>query len=91
MKIVLGSGRVARALALAIAGLLVAHTIAQYFAAQTETGYFYGIGELFDVDQETNLPTFYSSLALLLAAAGRARARGRRREDGESSDRLTLY
>ena len=66
MKVKLRSVGVARLLAVIAAGLLVAHVVTRL--ASRSDNYLMGFGPLFNLDNESNLPTFYSTLTLLLAA-----------------------
>ena len=69
MTIVLESARVARWLAASVAVLVAAHVATRFLGHLLYNFYMAGIGPLFDLDEEANLPTLYSTLTLLLAAA----------------------
>lgn len=69
MKVTLESVRVARWLAAIAACLVVAHVVTRLLGSPHDDNYLAGIGPFFDLDDEANLPTFYSTLTLLLAAA----------------------
>ncbi len=68
MKIELTSRGVGRFLVLAICGLIVAHLCGQSLVFKTGDDYLYGLGPMFDLDDEANLPTLFASLAMLFAA-----------------------
>ncbi len=69
MKIVLESVRVVRWLAAAAVFLVAAHVATRLLGSPHDDDYLAGVGPFFDLDAEANLPTFYSTLTLLLAAA----------------------
>lgn len=57
-------------LLLAVIGfLLFAHVVGMFFEHALNHGTVYGLVPLFDISAERNVPTFYSSFALLLSAA----------------------
>ncbi len=49
--------------------LVVAHTATRLLGSPLDDDYLLGAGPFFDLDAEANLPTFYATLTLLLAAA----------------------
>ncbi len=69
MKVVLESARVTRWLVAVAACLVVAHVATRLLGSPDDDDYLAGIGPFFDLDAEANLPTLYSTLTLLLAAA----------------------
>lgn len=69
MEIVIRPQRLALTLAAVICFLLVAHGVAQFCVFYLDHDYVYGLVPLFDLGQERNVPTLYSSLTLLLCAA----------------------
>lgn len=62
-------GRVAIGLALIISLLLLAHDVVLGLNTFTGHGRLLGLGALFDLDKEQNLPTLFSSLLILFNAA----------------------
>lgn len=69
MRVALASGRLLRLMVAAIAVLVAAHVATRYLGYRLDDYYMVGLGPLFDLDDEANLPTLYSTLTLLLAAA----------------------
>ncbi len=69
MRIVLNSGRVGRFLAVAICCLVAAHVGSQILMVQVGDDDLFGLEPFLDLNAEANLPTFFDSLAMLLAAA----------------------
>ncbi len=69
MTVVLGSARVVRWLAVIAACLVAAHVATRLMGYRLDDYYMVGLGPLFDLDEEANLPALYSTLTLLLAAA----------------------
>ncbi len=69
MRIALESGRVTRWLAVIAAGLVAAHGLTRYLGHRLDDYFMVGVGPLFDLDDEGNLPALYATLTLLLAAA----------------------
>ena len=67
-KIDLDPGRTAKTLGTIVALLFMAHLICLYSIFYLGDGDLYGFVRLFDLDEEPNIPTFYSALALLFAA-----------------------
>ncbi|MEM7355848.1 MAG: hypothetical protein AAF657_33840 [Acidobacteriota bacterium] len=72
---------VLRCMLVAIGGLVIAHTITQAFAFKLVDDDLYGIVPLFDLDEEANLPTLYSTLSLFFAAALLACIAGSEKDD----------
>lgn len=68
MDIVIKPRRFALAVAGIIGFLALAHAAAQYFVFVLDHDYVYGFVPLFDLGQEHNVPTYYSSLALFVCA-----------------------
>ncbi len=69
MKIRLESKNVLRWLVAIAACLVAAHVATRLLGSPHDDDYLLGVGPLFDLDAEANLPTLYSTLTLLLAAA----------------------
>lgn len=88
MRIALDPRRTATVLMAIVAVLFVAHLFAMYSIFRLDDGYFYGFVRFFNLDQEPNVPTFFSALlllssSLLLAAIGHAQTR--------AGDRFAVY
>lgn len=69
MDIVIKPKRIALILAGAIGFLAIGHGIAIFFLLYLGDKSFHGFVPLFDLGHERNLPTFYSSITLLICAA----------------------
>ncbi len=69
MRFRLRSPSVLRWLVLIAACLVVAHVATRLLGSPDDDDYLLGVGPFFDLDAEANLPTFYSTFTLLLAAA----------------------
>ena len=65
--VVLDARKIARVLYAAAAGFIALGTVAVYFSCYLHTPYVHGFVPLFHMDYEGNLPTFFSSLLLLLS------------------------
>lgn len=83
MKLELEAGRITRILAAIVAVLLAAHLVGLYAIFVLEDDYFYGYIRLFDLDEEPNVPTFYSAASLLFAALILAAIAGSERAAGD--------
>jgi hypothetical protein len=68
MDIVFESNRVTRFFAAIVLGLGLAHLAGQISTFALGHSYLFGLVPLFDVGREANVPTLYSSLALLFCA-----------------------
>ena len=66
--ITLHPGRIARTMATVVAALVAASILMRTLAALTGYHTMHGLVRFFDVDQEMNLPTWYSSMTLLFSA-----------------------
>ncbi len=69
MTIDLNSGTVLRVLAATIVCLVACHLASQAVALSSGDDYLLGLGPMFDLDDEGNLPTLFAVLTMLLAAA----------------------
>ncbi len=69
MIIDLHSRTVLRILAATICCLVACHVAIQALVFALDDDYLHGIGMLFDLDEEANLPTLFAVLTVLLAAA----------------------
>ncbi len=69
MKLELEPSNGIRWLAATVACLVAAHLATQLLAYRLADDYLYGLVPLFDLDDEANLPTLFSTLTFFLAAA----------------------
>jgi hypothetical protein len=68
LEISINPKKVVLIFAIAAGLLFIAHTVSLVLTLSGED-YFYGVVPLFDLDQEKNAPTYFSSLSLAFAAA----------------------
>jgi hypothetical protein len=80
------SPRLPLVLSVVVAVLLAAHVAVQFYNYRVHELLWYQV-ELFDVDWEQSIPTWYSGFALLIAAGLLLGIAGRRRVDGERDAR----
>ena len=78
----LSTGNLVRYLAIIVMGLLVVHSVLQVWHYQWYE-VPWPLQQLFDVDEEDSIPTWYSASALLLASALLYIISQRKRADGD--------